>query len=138
VQNATDAVLNKMRVAIKKTDHVTRGRWTPGKYDVVCSAHNGGGGRGENKNRLFSTMSKFQSRPEYTSALNKYCLFRLTRPYLKFSACNPSYFISFSQQAQSWNICMPNISNAKKKNPGHLYLTFFTGLPVTLSTQLFA
>jgi hypothetical protein len=48
-----------------------------------------------------------------------------------------SYFISFSQQAQSWNICMPNISNAKK-NPGHLYLTLFTGLPVTLSTQLFA
>jgi hypothetical protein len=41
-------------------------------------------------------------------------LFRLTRPYLKFSAYNPSYFISFSQQAQSWNICMPNISNAKK------------------------
>jgi hypothetical protein len=28
--------------------------------------------------------------------------------------------------------------NAKKeKNPGHLYLTFFTGLPVTLNTQLF-
>ena len=25
----------------------------------------------------------------------------------------------------------------KKKNPGHLYLTFFTGLPVTLNTQLF-
>ena len=76
---------------------------------------------------------------EYTSALKKYCLFRLTRPYLKFSAYNPSYFISFSQQAQSWNICMPNISNAKKKkkNPGHLYLTFFTGLPVTLNTQLF-
>jgi hypothetical protein len=42
-------------------------------------------------------------------------LFRLTRPYLKFSAYNPSYFISFSQQAQSWNIYMPNISNAKKK-----------------------
>jgi hypothetical protein len=34
---------------------------------------------------------------------------------------------------------MPNISNAKNKNknPGHLYLTFFTGLPVTLNTQLF-
>ena len=66
-------------------------------------------------------------------------MFRLTRPYLKFSAYNPSYFISFSQQAQSWNICMPNISNAKNKNknPGHLYLTFFTGLPVTLNTQLF-
>ena len=34
---------------------------------------------------------------------------------------------------------MPNISNAKKKkkNPGHLYLIFFTGLPVTLNTQLF-
>ena len=44
MQNATDAVFNKMRVAIKKTDHVTRGPWTPGKYDVVCSAHNGGGG----------------------------------------------------------------------------------------------
>ena len=29
-----------MRVAIKKTDHATRGPWTPGKYDVVCSAHN--------------------------------------------------------------------------------------------------
>ena len=42
-------------------------------------------------------------------------MFRLTRPYLKFSAYNPSYFISFSQQAQSWNICMPNISNAKKE-----------------------
>ena len=25
----------------------------------------------------------------------------------------------------------------KKKNPGHLYLTFITGLPVTLNTQLF-
>jgi hypothetical protein len=37
--------------------------------------------------------------------------------------------ISFSQQAQSWNICMPNISNAKKKkNPGDLYLTFFTDI----------
>jgi hypothetical protein len=65
VQNATNAVFNKMRVAIKKTrtrciktivgfynvpdtdtdrqiqtDHATRGPWTPGKYDVVCSAHN--------------------------------------------------------------------------------------------------
>jgi uncharacterized membrane protein YvbJ len=29
-----------MRVAVKKTDHATRGPWTPGKYDVVCSAHN--------------------------------------------------------------------------------------------------
>jgi hypothetical protein len=30
-----------MRVAIKKkTDHATRVPWTPGKYDVVCSAHN--------------------------------------------------------------------------------------------------
>ena len=25
----------------------------------------------------------------------------------------------------------------KNKNPGHLYLTFFTGVPVTLNTQLF-
>ena len=33
-------VFNKMRVAIKKTDHATRCLWTPGKYDVVCSAHN--------------------------------------------------------------------------------------------------
>ena len=33
-------VFNKMRVAIKKTDHATRVPWTPGKYDVVCSAHN--------------------------------------------------------------------------------------------------
>jgi hypothetical protein len=70
----------------------------------------------------------------------KYCLSRLTPPYIKCSACNPSYLISFSQQAQSWNICMTNISNAKKnqkkKNPGHLYLTLFTGIPVTLSTQL--
>jgi hypothetical protein len=32
---------------------------------------------------------------------------------------------------------MSNISNTKKKNPGHLYLTLFTGLPVTLNTQLF-
>ena len=40
MQNATDVVFNKMRVAIKKTDHVTRGPWTPGIYDVVCSAHN--------------------------------------------------------------------------------------------------
>jgi hypothetical protein len=23
-----------------RTDHATRGPWTPGKYDVVCSAHN--------------------------------------------------------------------------------------------------
>ena len=30
----------KMRVAIKKTDYATRVPWTPGKYDVVCSAHN--------------------------------------------------------------------------------------------------
>ena len=62
----------------------------------------------------------------------------LTRPYLKCNAY-PSYFISFSQQAQYWNICMPNIFNAKQKqqNPGHPYLTFFTGLPVTLITQLF-
>jgi len=29
-----------MRVATKKTDHATRGPWTPGKYAVVCSAHN--------------------------------------------------------------------------------------------------
>jgi hypothetical protein len=29
-----------MKVAIKKTDHATRGPWTPGKYDIVCSAHN--------------------------------------------------------------------------------------------------
>jgi uncharacterized membrane protein YvbJ len=36
----TNGVFNKMRVAIKKTDHATRGPWTPGKYDVVCSAHN--------------------------------------------------------------------------------------------------
>ena len=35
VKNATNAVFNKMRVAIKKTDHATSG-----KYDVVCSAHN--------------------------------------------------------------------------------------------------
>ena len=40
-------------------------------------------------------------------------MLRLTRPYLKFSAY-PSYFISFSQQAQSWNIWIPNISNAKQ------------------------
>ena len=40
MQNATNAVFNKMRVAIKKTDNATRGPWTPGKYDVVCSAHN--------------------------------------------------------------------------------------------------
>ena len=33
-------LFNKMRVAIKKTDHATRVPWTPGKYDVVCSAHN--------------------------------------------------------------------------------------------------
>jgi hypothetical protein len=26
-------------VAIKKTDHAKRVPWTPGKYDVVCSAH---------------------------------------------------------------------------------------------------
>jgi hypothetical protein len=53
------------------------------------------------------------------------CVFSVTG---KFSAYNPSYFISFSQQAQSWNNCMPNISNAKKKkkNPGHLYLTFIS------------
>ena len=25
---------------IKKTDHATIVPWTPGKYDVVCSAHN--------------------------------------------------------------------------------------------------
>jgi hypothetical protein len=55
---------------------------------------------------------------------------------LKFSAYNPSYFISFSQQAQSWNIYISN-AKKKKKNPGHLYLTFFTGLPVTLNTLLF-
>jgi len=30
-----------MRVAIKKTDHSTRCPWTPEKYDMVCSAHNG-------------------------------------------------------------------------------------------------
>ena len=29
----------KWRVAIKRTDPVTRGLWKPGKYDVVCSAH---------------------------------------------------------------------------------------------------
>ena len=29
-----------MRVAMKKTDHATRGPWTPGKYDVAYSAHN--------------------------------------------------------------------------------------------------
>ena len=40
MQNATHAVFNKIRVAIKKTDYATRGSWTPGKYDVVCSAHN--------------------------------------------------------------------------------------------------
>ena len=34
------AMVNKWRVAIKKTDHATRGPWTPGKYDVVCSANN--------------------------------------------------------------------------------------------------
>ena len=44
----------------------------------------------------------------HLSPKKKYCLFRLTRPYLKFSAYNPSYFISFSQQTQSWNICMPS------------------------------
>jgi hypothetical protein len=32
---------------------------------------------------------------------------------------------------------MPDISNAKKIIPCHPYLTFFTGLPVTLNTQLF-
>jgi hypothetical protein len=59
----------------------------------------------------------FVASMDNTSALKKYCLFRLTRPYLKFSAYNPSYFISFSQHAQSWNICMPNISiDAKKKS----------------------
>ena len=31
-----------MRVAIKKTDHATRGPWTPEKYDVAYSAHNDG------------------------------------------------------------------------------------------------
>ena len=60
-------------------------------------------------------------------------MFRLTRPFLKFSAYNPSYFISFSQLAQSWNICMPNISNANKnKKSWPPYLTFFwqvTGNP---------
>jgi hypothetical protein len=40
VQNVTNAVYNKMRVAIKKTDSATRGPWTPGKYDLVCSTHN--------------------------------------------------------------------------------------------------
>jgi len=30
---------SKWGVAIKKTDHATKGPWTPGKYDVVCSAH---------------------------------------------------------------------------------------------------
>ena len=40
VLNATNAVFNKMRVAIKKTDHATRVPWMPGKYDVVCSARN--------------------------------------------------------------------------------------------------
>ena len=40
MQNATNAVFSKMRVAIKKTDYAMRGPWTPGKYDVVCSPHN--------------------------------------------------------------------------------------------------
>ena len=57
-------------------------------------------------------------------------MFRLTRSYLKFSAYNPSYFISFSQQAQSWNICMPNISiDAKKKSWSPLPFHRVTGNP---------
>ena len=36
VENPTSDVFNKIRVAIKKTDHATRVPWTPGKYDVVC------------------------------------------------------------------------------------------------------
>ena len=54
--------------------------------------------------------------------------FRLTRHYLTFIAYS-SYCISFSQQTQSWNICMPNIrypKQKKEKNPCHPYLTFFT------------
>ena len=40
VLNPTNAVFSKWRVVINKTDHATRGPWTPGKYDVICSAHN--------------------------------------------------------------------------------------------------
>jgi hypothetical protein len=37
--NNTAPSIGTIAVAIKKTDHATRYPWTPGKYDVVCSAH---------------------------------------------------------------------------------------------------
>ena len=33
-------MFNKIRVAIRKTDHATIGPWNAGNYDVVCMAHN--------------------------------------------------------------------------------------------------
>jgi hypothetical protein len=48
-------------------------------------------------------------------------LFRLTRPYLKFIAYNPSYFISFFSTSTVLEHLHAQYFQCKKKNPGHLF-----------------